>query len=252
MPPGRAARQAPSSRSRRRTGPSRSSAAPARARDSRSRARRSVGRRRSQCRLRRRRWRKSSRGEFRCDPPAGAAEPGDARSITGFAPSTDLQGPGRPGRGPRLVHRVVPAVRTRPRGLQLVVRREARPAAQNPRAGRGHMVRAASPGAERPGRLPAAPAGSAPDLGRGRWDAGVVRPRRHARAAAHGRNHRFGSARAGISPWQPRRISPSTNGKLCRANVHENLLPDRWAAAAVVRTPSSVRARCDWKPCRAG
>ena len=44
--------------------------------------------------------------------------------------------------------------------------------------------------ADRPGRLPAAAAGPAADLDRGRRDAGVLRPRRPARPAAHGGDHR--------------------------------------------------------------
>ena len=87
----------------------------------------------------------------------------------------DLQGPDRPGRRARLVHRGVPVVRARPRRLRLAFRREARSAAEDPRLRARHLVRPAPPGADRPGRLPAAGAGPAADLGRRRRHPGVVR-----------------------------------------------------------------------------
>ena len=79
----------------------------------------------------------------------------------------DLQGPHRPGRRARLVHRGLPVVRTGPRRLRHAVRREARPAAEDPGLGARHLVRSAPTGAHRAGRLPAAGAEPAADLGRG-------------------------------------------------------------------------------------
>ena len=66
---------------------------------------------------------------------------------------------GRPRRDhgrPRLVHRVVPALRLRPRRLRRAVRREARAAAAAARAGARHVVRPPPRAARRPRRLPAA------------------------------------------------------------------------------------------------
>ena len=52
------------------------------------------------------------------------------------------------------------------------------------------LVRQAPAGADGPGRLPAAGAGSVADLARRRRHAAFVRARRRARAAADGRDHR--------------------------------------------------------------
>ena len=105
-------------------------------------------------------------------------------------PRPPLAGPRRDGRRPRLVHRVVPAVRPAPRGLRLALRREARPAAEDPRQRARPLVRQAPAAAHRPGRVPATGAGPAADLARRRRDAGLVRSRRRARPAADGRDHR--------------------------------------------------------------
>ena len=74
--------------------------------------------------------------------------------------------------------------------LRHAVRREARPAAEDPRLGPRHLVRSAPAGAHRAGRLPAARAEPAADLGRRRRHAGVVRAGGPARAAADGGHHR--------------------------------------------------------------
>ena len=109
--------------------------------------------------------------------------------------------------GPRLVHRGVPALRPEPRRLRRAVRGEARPAAAHPRVRARHLVRPAPAAADRAGRLPAAAAGPAADLGRRRRHAGVLRPRRAARAAADGGDHRRGAApvRAAGRPLPPGR-----------------------------------------------
>ena len=78
----------------------------------------------------------------------------------------------------------------RPRGLRLALRREARPAPQDPRQRARALVRQAPAAADRPGRLPATRAGSAADLAGRRRDAEIVRSRRRARTAADGRDHR--------------------------------------------------------------
>jgi hypothetical protein len=105
----------------------------------------------------------------------------------------DLQGACRPGGGPGLVHRGLSAVRAEPRRLRLAVRGEARPPAAHPGLRARHVVGPAPAGTDRAGRLPAADAGPAADLGGGRGDAGVLRAGRPARAAAHGGDHRWGA-----------------------------------------------------------
>ena len=92
--------------------------------------------------------------------------------------------------GPRLVHRVVPAVRLQPRRLRRAVRREARAAARAARRRTRDLVRQAPRGDRRSRRLPASGAGSAAGLGRGRRLAGVRDPRREARPADGARDHR--------------------------------------------------------------
>ena len=92
--------------------------------------------------------------------------------------------------GPRLLHRVVPAVRLRPRRLRRALRREARAAAEDPRQPGRDLVRPPSRAARRGRRLAAARAGPAARLGRRRRHAGVGHARRDARAAADGRDHR--------------------------------------------------------------
>ena len=59
------------------------------------------------------------------------------------------------------------------------------------RANTRQMVRQAPCAAQRPSRLPAPAAGSAAHMGRRRWHAHFLCPRRHARAAAHGGYHRW-------------------------------------------------------------
>ena len=93
----------------------------------------------------------------------------------------------------RLVHRVVPAVRLRPRRLRRAVRREARAAARAARLRAGHLVRPAPRGARGRGRVPAARAGPAARLGRGRRHPAVGRARRQARPAAGAGDHRRGA-----------------------------------------------------------
>ena len=91
----------------------------------------------------------------------------------------------------RLVHRVLPALRLRPRRLRRAVRREARAAAAAPRvrardAGRGRH-RAPLDDLR---RLPAPRAGPAAGLGRGRRQPAVGGPRRRARPADGPGDHR--------------------------------------------------------------
>ena len=73
------------------------------------------------------------------------------------------------------------------------------------------LVRQAPAAADRPGRLPATGAGPAADLAGRRRDAGLVRPRRRARAAADGRDHR---RRAAALPAARR---PLPGGRAARA-----------------------------------
>ncbi len=122
-------------------------------------------------------------------------------------PGPDLEGPDRPRRRPRLVHRGLPAVRARPRRLRLALHREARAAPADPRPRRGHLVRPAPAAAGPPARLPAPGPGPAADLGRRGRHAGVVRARRAARPAADGRDHRRRAApvRAARRSLPPRR-----------------------------------------------
>ena len=82
----------------------------------------------------------------------------------------------------RLVHRVVPAVRLRPRRLRRAVRREARAAAAAARGRARHLVRAAPAAARRTARLPAPAAGTAAGLGRRRRQPAVGRARRRCSA----------------------------------------------------------------------
>ena len=93
------------------------------------------------------------------------------------------------------------------RRLRHAVRREARPAAEDPGLGARHLVRPAPAAAHRPGRLPAARSAAAADLGRRGRHARVVRPGRIARAAADGRHHRRRAApvRPAGRPLPPRR-----------------------------------------------
>ena len=90
----------------------------------------------------------------------------------------------------RLVHRVVPAVRLRPRRLRRAVRREARAAARAAGGRTRHVVGQASPVDRRSRCLPTPGAGSAPDLGRRRRLAAVRDSRRGARPADGARDHR--------------------------------------------------------------
>ena len=98
----------------------------------------------------------------------------------------------------RLVHRVVPALRLRPRRLRRAVRREARPAARaarRPSASRGRARHRAP--LRRRRRLPAPAAGPAADLDRRRRHAAVGRARR-ARSACRSRS-RSSAARPSAS-----------------------------------------------------
>ena len=80
--------------------------------------------------------------------------------------------------GPRLLHRVLPALRLRPRRLRRALRREARAAAEDPRQPGRQLVRAPSRAARRGRRVAAARAGPAADLGSGRRHAELRDPRR--------------------------------------------------------------------------
>ena len=91
---------------------------------------------------------------------------------------------------PRHLHRVVPAVRLRPRRLQRAVRREARAAHQDPRAEPRLLGRRPPRGDRRARRLPAPLPGRDPDLGRRRRHARVGGARRPARPADGARDHR--------------------------------------------------------------
>ena len=70
--------------------------------------------------------------------------------------------------------------------------------------------------AHRSGRLPATGAGPAADLGRGRRDARVVRPRRAARSAADGRDHRRRAA-----PLRPARRPLPPGGRAGRSRARD-------------------------------
>ena len=89
--------------------------------------------------------------------------------------------------------------------------------------GEGHLVRAAPAAADRPGRLPAPAAGPAADLGRRRRHPGVLRPRRAARAAADGRDHRRRAApvraRSSTSTAGPAR-RPATPPETLQVGLH--------------------------------
>ena len=94
--------------------------------------------------------------------------------------------------GPRLVHRVVPALRLRPRRLRRAVRREARAAARSCArrsastwCGRAPRRRSTTPASTRGPLQDPLPVWVA--VG---GDAGVGRPRRHARPADGARDHR--------------------------------------------------------------
>ena len=91
---------------------------------------------------------------------------------------------------PRVVHRVVPALRLRPRRLRRALRGEAPAAARPSRVGARHLVGPPPAAARRPRRLPEAAPGSAPDLGGGRRRARVGGARRGARPADGARDHR--------------------------------------------------------------
>ena len=101
-----------------------------------------------------------------------------------------LRRPRRDHGRPRLVHRVLPALRLRPRRLRRAVRREARAAAGAARRDRGHLAGPPPRADRRPRRLPAAAAGPAAGLGRGRRHAAVGGPRRRARPADGAGDHR--------------------------------------------------------------
>ena len=108
----------------------------------------------------------------------------------------------------RLVHRVLPPLRLRPRRLRRALRREARAAPADPRV-RARDVERPAPGADRgPARLPAPRAGPAPGLGRGRRQPAVRGPRRRARPPARAGDHR---RHAGA--LRPGRRDPSPRGR---------------------------------------
>jgi hypothetical protein len=90
----------------------------------------------------------------------------------------------------RLVHRVLPAVRLRPRRLRRAVRREARAAAGSTRTDACDVVRSPSSGARRRRRVAAAAAVAAAGVGRRRRLAAIGHPRWDARATADDRHHR--------------------------------------------------------------
>ena len=122
----------------------------------------------------------------------------------------------------RLVHRVLPPLRLRPRGLRRALRREARAAPADPRV-RARDVERPAPGADRePPRLPAPRAGPAPGLGRGRRQPAVRGPRRRARPPARAGDHRR-HARA-LRPGR-RDPSPRGRGDGPPAPGHEHQLP---------------------------
>ena len=91
---------------------------------------------------------------------------------------------------PRLVHRVLPALRLRPRRLPRALRRAPGPAAAHPRVDARDLA-GPPPRADRgPRRLPAPRPGPAAGVDRGRRHAGVGRARRVARAADGAGDHR--------------------------------------------------------------
>ncbi len=145
----------------------------------------------------------------------------------------------------RVVHRVLPALRPGPQGLRRALRREARPAAAHPRGRARALVRPPAPRARRPGRVPAAGAGSAPRLDRRRRLAGVGHPRRDARPAADDRDHRRAAralrARSSTSTAR-RHAAPATTPRPCRSrSTRTRSWPPRWRR----RTPRSC-ARTSW------
>ncbi|CAA9466764.1 MAG: Putative oxidoreductase, partial [uncultured Solirubrobacteraceae bacterium] len=155
---------------------------------------------------------------------------------------------------PRLVHRVLPALRLRPRRLRRAVRREARPAAGATRRRPRHVVGTPPSRAGRRGRLAAAPPGPVAGVDRRRRLSAVRGPRRHAGTAPDPGDHRrsAGALRALGRPLSRRRRPRRTrSGEPAGVHQHARLRGRRCrrgqrrlrAAVHVDDEPHRARAR---------
>ena len=123
---------------------------------------------------------------------------------------------GRPGGDhgrARRLHRILPALRLRPRALRRALRREARASARDPQAPASRLARRLAPAARRPGRLSARAAGSPARLDRLGRHAAIGGAGGRPRPAAGARHHR---RRAG--PLRAARRALSRGGERARAS----------------------------------
>ena len=171
----------------------------------------------------------------RADPPLQRGHRAELRRPGPRVPGLRRGRPalGRP-RGdhgrPRVVHRVLPALRLRPQGLRRALRREARPAAEAARR-RPRDVGGPPPRpARQRGRVAAPGPGAAAGVGRRRRLAGVDRPRGHAGPAARPRHHR-----------RPARALRAARRPLPRGGAGRRPRPRADARSPSTRTPSSAR-----------
>ena len=161
-------------------------------------------------------------------------------------------GPRRAARRPRLVHRVLPAVRGVARRLRRALRRED-PAAPAARRGRAHHVAGAVPArrSTTPWSSPArstTPAAAAPaHRRRDRRQPAVVGARRAARAAHQLRDHRRPAG-----PVRPARrpVPPRARAVRARRRRRRSCPSPAWASSpTTARRPATSSTRTGWSPC---